>query len=80
MRHPHRERSSPAPTHGYTWEAEAAALAPAVDVVVEVTGGGHWAPLLERVAARGVPVVTAHKEMLVWLGPAQPDRPARVSG
>ncbi len=79
MRHPHRERNSPAPTHGCTWEAEAAALAPAVDVVVEVAGGGHWTSLLERVAARGVPVVTAHKEMLIWHGLVQPDRRARLS-
>lgn len=79
VRHPYRDRDCPAPTHGYTTDAEAAALDPAVDVVVEVAGGRYWAPLLERVVARGVPVVTANKEMVAWQGPAL-RRSAREAG
>ncbi len=79
VRHPHRDRRCPAPTHGYTTDAEAAALDPAVDLVVEVAGGRYWAPLLERVVGRGVPVVTANKELAAWHGP-ELRRTARAAG
>jgi homoserine dehydrogenase len=79
VRHPHRARPCPDPRLGYTTDAEAAALDPAVDVVVEVAGGRFWAPLLERVVDGGRPVVTANKELVAWHGPALRRR-ARAAG
>ncbi len=79
VRDPHRDRGCPTPTHGYTTDAEEAALDPAVDLVVEVAGGRSWAPLLESVVRRGVPVVTANKELAAWHGPGL-RRTARAAG
>lgn len=79
VRHPQRDPGCPTPSRGYTTDAEAAALDPAVDLVVEVARAAIGAGCLSEWFAGRFPMVTANQELPTWHGPAL-RRTARAAG